>query len=67
MKKTWQDIDAIALDLVERYPQVDPLTVTLPALRSMVTTLPTFGDEPDAATDVILESIQAAWYDEFEE
>ena len=67
MKRTWQDVDDIALDLVERYPQVDPLTVKLPELRTMVTSLPTFGDEPDAATDVILESIQAAWYDEFED
>ena len=66
MKRTWQDIDEIALDLVERYPQVDPLTVKLADLRTMVTSLPSFRDDPDAATDVILESIQAAWYDEFE-
>ncbi len=67
MKRTWQDIDEIALDLVERYPQVDPLTVKLPELRTMVASLPSFGDDPDAATDMTLESIQAAWYDEFED
>ena len=67
MKLTWQDVDDIALDLVERYPQVDPLTVKLPDLKTMVTSLPTFGDDPDAATDVTLDAIQAAWYDEFED
>jgi len=33
----------------------------------MVTELPTFGDDPAAANDKILEAIQAAWYDEFED
>lgn len=67
MKLTWQDVDDIALDLVERYPQVDPLSVKFPDLKTMVTSLPSFGDNPDAATDAILESIQSAWYDEFED
>lgn len=67
MKRTWQDIDEIALDLVERYPQVDPLSVKFPELKSMVTSLPTFGDDPAAVTETILEAIQAAWYDEFED
>ncbi len=67
MKWTWNDVDEIALDLVERYPGPDPLTVTLPELRKMVLELPSFGDEPDAVTDKLLEEIQAAWYDEFED
>ena len=67
MKHTWQDIDEIALDLVERYPQIDPLTVKFPELRTMIVGLPNFGDEPDAVTDAVLESIQAAWYDEYED
>ncbi len=66
MKRTWQDIDEIALDLVERYPQVDPLTVKLPELRRMIVDLPNFSDKPDAATDATLESVQAAWYEEYE-
>ena len=67
VKRTWQDIDEIALDLVERYPQVDPLTLKFPQLRAMVTSLPTFADDPGAATDEILEAIQATWYDKFED
>ncbi len=66
-KLTWQDVDEIALDLVERYPYQDPLTVKLPDLKKLVTGLPSFGDDPDAATEKTLEAIQAAWYDEFED
>ncbi|HET6273172.1 MAG TPA: Fe-S cluster assembly protein IscX [Bacteroidota bacterium] len=67
MKRTWRDVDDIALDLVERHPTVDPLTVKFQELRKLVTELPNFGDDPDAANDRILESIQAAWYDEYED
>ena len=64
---TWRDVDDIALDLIEQYPNTDPLGVQLEELRKLVTELPTFGDDPDAATQTILEAIQAAWYDEFED
>lgn len=67
MKWTWRDIDGIALDLVDRHPNVDPLTVKLADLKKLVMDLPTFGDDPVAATDRILESIQSAWYDEYED
>jgi FeS assembly protein IscX len=67
MKRTWRDIDEIALDLVERHPNVDPLSVKLTELKKLVMDLPSFGDEPGAATEKTLEAIQAAWYDEFED
>jgi FeS assembly protein IscX len=66
-KWTWRDADEIALDLVERHPGTDPLTVSLAELKRLVVELPTFHDAPDAATDKILEAIQAAWYDEYED
>lgn len=66
-KWTWRDIDDIALDLVERHPTLDPLTVKLPDLKRMVAELPTFNDNPEAVTDKVLEAIQSAWYDEFED
>jgi FeS assembly protein IscX len=67
MKWTWRDVDEIALDLVERYPALDPLTVKLPEMKKMILELPTFGDDPEASTEKILEAIQAAWYDEYED
>ncbi|MGA9117095.1 MAG: Fe-S cluster assembly protein IscX [Bacteroidota bacterium] len=67
MKRTWRDIDEIALDLTEQHPQVDPLSVKLPELREMILRLPRFADDPEGATTAVLESIQAAWYDEYED
>ncbi len=67
MHWTWRDIDDIALDLVERHPYVDPLTIKLPELKKMILELPTFSDDANAVTDRTLESIQAAWYDEYED
>ena len=67
MKRTWRDIDGIAEDLAREYPDVDPLGVSLPDLRVLIVKMPLFGDDPDAATESILEAIQAAWYDEFED
>ena len=66
-KWTWRDIDDIALDLVEKYPLLDPLTVKFPELKKMVIELPTFDDNPEGASDKTLEAIQAAWYDEYED
>jgi FeS assembly protein IscX len=64
MKRTWKDVDRIARDLVEVHPDVDPLALPLVRIRELVNGLPTFDDDPDAASDATLEEIQAAWYDE---
>ena len=66
MKRTWQDIDELACDLHERYPETDPLNVSMEDLRALVIALPTFGDAPDASDAQTLEAIQAAWYDAYE-
>ena len=66
-KRTWRDVDDIALDLVEKYPYLDPLTVKFSELKKMIMELPTFGDNPDVVSEKTLEAIQAAWYDEYED
>jgi len=67
MKLTWQDVGQLAEALARRHPDTDPLSVSPSDLRRMVTELPEFGDVPSAATDDLLEEIQATWYEEFEE
>lgn len=67
MKWTWRDVDAIACDLVEFNPNVDPLTMSLPDIKTMVLALPSFADDPASVDDRTLEAIQSAWYDEFED
>ena len=67
MKLTWRDVDEIALDLAEHCPNIDPLGVSLADLKRLVIELPRFGDDPNNSTAAVLEAIQAAWYDEFED
>ncbi len=65
-KWTWQDVAELARDLAARHPGEDPLKLSPGEVRRLVIAMPTFGDEADAATESILESIQAAWYEERE-
>ena len=64
MKLTWRDIDGLARELAEQFPGRDPLGIDLRSLHEMILSLPAFNDDPDAATDELLEQIQAAWYEE---
>jgi len=61
---TWRDVEGLARELAARFPGEDPLGIDLPRLRGMILALPSFKDEPDAASDEVLEEIQAAWYEE---
>jgi FeS assembly protein IscX len=67
MKYTWDDAEDIALDLMELYPDMDPLKVRFTELHKMVTELPTFGDDPKGSNEAKLEAIQMAWYDEWQD
>jgi len=62
---TWDDPEGIALALVERFPDLDPLTVRFTNLHRWVTELPSFRDDPKASSEGKLEAIQMAWYDEW--
>jgi FeS assembly protein IscX len=64
MKWTWQDVDELAHDLAVQHPNEDPLRLSTKDVHRMVVAMATFGDEPEAANERILESIQAAWYEE---
>jgi FeS assembly protein IscX len=63
MAWTWQDISELAEDLAGTYPEKDPLRLSTKDVHRLVVAMPTFGDEPAAATESILESIQAAWFE----
>jgi FeS assembly protein IscX len=67
MRRTWHDVAEIALDLRARHPDTNPLTLTLSEIRERVLALPGFADDPAAGTEPVLETIQAAWYDEYED
>jgi FeS assembly protein IscX len=64
MKISWQDSEEIAIQLAEKYPDLDPLTLRFTDLHRMVTELPDFEGDPKASNEGLLEAIQMAWIDE---
>jgi FeS assembly protein IscX len=64
MKITWQDSEEIGIQLAEKYPDIDPLTLRFTDLHRMVTGLPEFEGDPKASNEGILEAIQMAWVEE---
>ncbi len=67
MPLTWQDAEEIALQLMERHPDVDPLTVRFTDLHQWVISLQDFADKPEKSNEGILEAIQMAWHDEYQD
>jgi FeS assembly protein IscX len=63
----WIDAEDIAIGLVEKYPNIDPMTVRFTDLRSYVLGLDGFDDDPKASNEPKLEAIQMAWNEEYQE
>lgn len=63
----WLDVERIGEELAERHADLDPMTITFPRLRTLVSALPGFAEEPGhPCNERILEAIQQAWIDERE-
>jgi FeS assembly protein IscX len=66
-KLTWDSTEDIALELYEKYPDTDPLTVRFTDLHKWITELDEFSDDPAKSTEGKLEAIQMAWHEEWQE
>ncbi len=66
MALKWTDVNDIAIELYDTYPDIDPLTIRFTDLHRWVMELPDFDDDPDRSGERILEAIQAAWIEEAE-
>lgn len=64
---SWDDAEAIALELVEKFPELDPLSVRFTDLHKCVTELEGFADDPKGSNEATLEAIQMAWLEEWKE
>ena len=60
----WTDSLDIAIELADRFPEVDPRTVRFTELMDLVLALDEFDDDPKRCGEKILEAIQQAWIDE---
>ncbi|MES2221102.1 MAG: Fe-S cluster assembly protein IscX [Acidobacteriota bacterium] len=64
---TWNDAEEIGIQLQEKFPETDPLTVRFTELHRFVTELPGFADDPLKSNESKLEAIQMAWYEEWKD
>jgi FeS assembly protein IscX len=64
MTLKWTDAQAIAEELYDENPELDPVTLRLSELRDMVLALEDFADDPMASNEPRLEAILQAWLDE---
>ena len=62
----WTDTLEIAIQLSERFPDVDPTQLRFTDLMAKAAALPEFDDTPERCGERILEAIQQAWIDEAE-
>ena len=60
----WTDVNEIAIELCERHPNIDPLSVRFTDLRDWVMGLEGFDDDIERCGEKILEAIQMAWLEE---
>lgn len=64
---TWNDAEEIGIQLQEKFPEVDPLTVRFTDLHKKVTELEGFSDDPAKSNESKLEAIQMAWFEEYKD
>ena len=67
MDLKWQDTEDIAIRLVEEQPEADPLAVRFTDLHAWIVALPDFKDDPKKSNEKILEAIQMAWHEEYQD
>ncbi len=61
----WTDSEEIGIQLREKFPELDPLTVRFTDLHRYVTELEGFADDRTKSNESKLEAIQMAWHEEF--
>ncbi len=64
---TWNDAEEIGIQLQEKFPDIDPLTVRFTDLHKKVVELEGFSDDPAKSNESKLEAIQMAWYEEYKD
>jgi FeS assembly protein IscX len=60
----WEATYAIAMALLDNYPNTSPVEVGLNEMAELIQTLPGFADDPALVTERMLIDIQLVWYEE---
>tara|TARA_B100001029_G_C15035471_1_gene439837 strand:- start:414 stop:617 length:204 start_codon:yes stop_codon:yes gene_type:complete len=62
----WLDVLDIAIELNDKFPEVDPQWISFPDLHKKVCNLDNFEGNPDKSNEKILEAIQMHWIEEYQ-
>ena len=62
----WIDVNDIAIELFEKFPEVNPKFILFTDLHKWVTELENFEDDSNRSNEKILEAIQMAWIEELD-
>ena len=62
----WLDVFEIAIELNDRFPEVDPQWISFPDLHRKVCELNNFEGDPSKSSEKILEAIQMHWIEEYQ-
>ena len=64
MTLKWTDSLDIAIELDEKYPEIDPQHIRFTDLHKWICDLDNFEDDPEKSNEKILEAIQMHWIEE---
>jgi FeS assembly protein IscX len=64
---TWSDVLEIAIQLQEKFPDLDPYSVRFTDMHKWITELPGFVGDPQKSNEGMLEAIQMKWHEEYED
>ena len=64
MALKWTDSLDIAIELDEKYPDIDPQHIRFTDLHKWICELDNFEDDPEKTNEKILEAIQMCWIEE---
>ena len=62
----WLDVLDIAIELNDRFPDMDPQWISFPDLHRKICNLDNFIGDPEKSNEKILEAIQMLWLEERE-
>jgi FeS assembly protein IscX len=60
----WDETEEIAIQLADKFPNTDPLSVRFTDLHKWITELVGFSGDPKLSNEGKLEAIQMAWLEE---
>jgi FeS assembly protein IscX len=61
----WDDTEEIGIQLSEKYPDTDPLSVRFTDMHNWIITLEGFSGDAKLSNEGKLEAIQMAWLEEY--